>query len=517
MSDTPDFPDLKFLPDWLKEGTSAAGRYADFAGEADRPPRRERDDRGPRGERGTRPGGERRGPRPGGAPRGDKGPRGPKREGGGKGPRREGRGPREERAPRPEPVAPAPVKLEFIPEPAAVVAIAKQIKATHRAYALFGTARLFLDKLERHRVRVTSEDPARPLYQIGDGPVSLDRALVERDAFRVLKGKYYAEEVQEGEPPKGNFANVARLRASGLFLGPTNHHSYQPALRRIYEERYARRMSFADFQTREVEILKDEQAVNDWKEQARRTTTWKTTQEAEPKSFKTLAEVEAHFRAAYLPQELKTGPSFETNGAVVRAPGDRALGLALQKAGQAQHAFPQDIVNAMRPVFTEAGLHFFKHRKRIVYVSTVRPLRYPEGQPARDQVLAILRAIEAAPRCTRQDLARKIIGDHFEAPEKAEEKTALAGDLHYLLVAGHVIEFSDGKLDLPLAPKTAAAETAEPDVAAEKAEAAETAPAYSAPVEEAAASPAATAGETISASESGENASVKDPVGPLES
>ncbi len=517
MSDTPDFPDLKFLPDWLKESAPVANRYADFAGEPDRPPRRDRDERGPRGERKGHPSGERRRPRPGGPPRGDKGPRGPKREGGGKGPRRDARGPREDRAPRPEPVSPAAVKLEFIPEPAAVVAIAKQIKATHRAYALFGTARLFLDKLDRHRVRVTSEDPAKPLYQIGDGPVSLDRALVERDAFRVLKGKYYAEEVQEGEPPKGNFANVARLRTSGLFLGPTNHHSYQPALRRIYEERYARRMSFADFQAREVEVLKDEQAINDWKEQARRTTTWKTTQEAESKTFKTLAEVEAHFRATYLPQEIKAGPSFEANGAVVRAPGDRALGLTLQKAGQAQHAFPQDIVNAMRPVFTEAGLHFFKHRKRIVYVSTVRPQRYPEGQPARDQVLAILRAIEAAPRCTRQDLARQIIGEHFEAPEKTEEKTALAADLHYLLVAGHVIEFSDGKLDLPLAPKTAVPETTEPDVAAEKAEATEAAPAYSTPGEEAVSAQPLTTSDAPADSEPGESAPVPDPVPPLQS
>jgi hypothetical protein len=524
MSDTPEFPDLKFLPDWLKESAPATNRYADFEGESVRPQRGDRGDRGPRpsgerrgprpdGPRGPRPGGERRGPRPdgprgprpGGPPRGDKGPRGPKREGG---PRHEGRGPREDRGPRPEPIQPAAVKLEFLPEPAAVTAIAKQIKATHRAYALFGTARMFLDKLERHRVRVTSENPEAPLYQIGDGPVALDRAHVERDAFRILKSNYYSEEVQEGEPPKGTFTNVARLRASGLFLGPTNYHSYQPALRRIYEERYARRMSFAEFQAREIEVLKDEQSINDWKEQARRTVTWTTTQEAEPRSFKTLAEVEAHFRSTYLPKELKTGPTFEANGAVVRAPADRALGMALQKAGQAEHAFPQGIVNAMRPVFTDAGLHFFKHRKRIVYVSTVRPLRHPEGQPAKDNVLAILRAIEAAPRCTRQDLARKIIGENFETPEKNDEKTALAGDLHYLLVAGHVIEFSDGKFDLPLPPKAAVTETAEPDVAAETAEAK---PAPAAPYE----SPII-ASATPSTTESSDNARTNVPVEPAE-
>jgi hypothetical protein len=212
-------------------------------------------------------------------------------------------------------------------------------------------------------------------------------------------------------------------------------------------------MSFADFQQYEIEIVSDEQTVNDWKEQARNIVTWTTTQEAEQKTFKTLAEVEAHFRHEYLPQELRTGATLETNGAVARASGDRAMNAAIRAATERERGFPVGIVNAMRPILTDAGLHFFKHRKRVVYVSTVRPLRHPAGQPAKDNVLAVLAAIESMPRCTRHDLGEKLLGEHFEAPEKAEEKTALATDLHYLLLAGHVIEFADGRLDLPLPPK----------------------------------------------------------------
>src|ERR1700744_4985004 len=87
MSDLPQEFDLKFLPDWLKE-SPGTNRYADYQGESEDRPRRDRDDRGPRGPRpgGPRPGGpggrrdDRRGPGSGprsDRPQGDR-PRGPR-------------------------------------------------------------------------------------------------------------------------------------------------------------------------------------------------------------------------------------------------------------------------------------------------------------------------------------------------------------------------------------------------------------------------------------------------------
>jgi hypothetical protein len=143
------------------------------------------------------------------------------------------------------------------------------------------------------------------------------------------------------------------------------------------------------------------------------------------------------------------------------------MSAALREAFDREMAFPAGMVNALRPALVEAGLHFFKHRKRIVYATAVRPQRYPEGQPARETVLALLKAIEANPKCTRHDLALKLLGAEFEAPERAAEKTALAADLHYLLLAGHVIEFPDGRLDLPLPPKAQAHGDAKADSAGE--------------------------------------------------
>ncbi|MHA3775098.1 hypothetical protein ACXR0O_26550 [Verrucomicrobiota bacterium sgz303538] len=460
MSETPPEFDLKFLPDWLKAGPSE-NRYANYEGESRRGDRDDR--RGPRGDRGgdrrgPRPagGGDRRGPRPGG-PGGPGGPRpgGPRREGGPRGregrPDDRGRQFDRNRPPQP-PIAPANVRIEFLPEPSGAQSIARQVKQSSRAYPLFSTGRLFLERPERHRVRITSLDSAAPLFQIGDGPVSFDRTFAERNAFRDLKAQYYVEETTQGEPLKGNYTNVARTRTSGILLGPTNYHGYQPALRKIYEERYSRRMSFQEFTQREIEIVSDEQAVNDWKEQARSVTTFTTTKEAEPIVLKSAFEAEQHFRKTYLPQLVKTGLTLESSGVASRSMPERSLGIALREAWEKERGFPAQLVNHLRPYLLEAGLHFFKHRKRVLYISAIKPLRVTPGQDMAAGLSAILAAVEASPKLTRRDLAAKILGENHEAPEMIEQKAQLARDLHYLVHAGHVIEFHDGTLDLPLPP-----------------------------------------------------------------
>lgn len=467
MSDLPADLDLKFLPDWLKEGP-AENRYAHYQGEPEgrgdrdrgRGPSRGGPGGGPRGDRGDRregrgpggprkPGGDNRGPRRDGPGKPGDRPRGGER----RGDRPHGRDDRREERPRPAPPQPVPVKIDFLPTEAGAVGIARQIKSSARAYPLFGTARLFLEKPERHRVRITSIDPSRPLYQIDDGPVSFDLPSLERNAFRQFQSEYYREEVLQGEPIKGNYTNVARSRSTGALLGPTNFHAYQPALRRLFEERFSRRMSFIEFQREEIEIVSDEQTIADWKEQARSTTTYVTLKEAEPITFKSAFEAEQHFRKTYLPQLIKTGTTLETSGHASRASGDRNISAGLRDAWERERGFPQNLVNHLRPHFVEAGLHFFKHRKRILFISAIRPQRHDQGQVMSEGISAILSAVEAQPRITRPQLAAKLLGESHDSPDLAAKKAALAADLHYLIHVGQVIEFHDGALDLPLGPK----------------------------------------------------------------
>ena len=348
-----------------------------------------------------------------------------------------------------------------MPEAGGVAALAKQIKSSHRAYPLYGLGRMFLNKPERHRVRVTSNAPSHPLYQIGeDGPLTTNCQAAEREAFRELKSQYYTEETQENEAPKGNYTNVARCRLSGVLLGPTNHHGYQPALRRLYEARFSRRMDFNEF-LRQIEVVNDPAVIEEWKKQVSSVTVFRTTQEAEPVEFKSLAEVEAHFRATYLEKAIRSGKTLEMSGPASRNVNDRQIRDAIRNAWEKERGFPAQTVNRLRPHFQDAGLHIWKHRKRILFVSTVRPVRFgAETRNVSAHIADILNVIETSQKCTRADLSARLLKPHEAEPEIQKIKAALASDLHWLIGSGHVIEFHAGTLELPLAPKELAKEEA---------------------------------------------------------
>ncbi len=483
MSDQPLDFDLKFLPDWLKE-PAGKNPYADFEGERPRRSGPRRDDGGFRS--GPRPSGPRSsGPRSGGGggPR-SSGPRpsGP-RSGGpgqrdGRPPRKDGGRPEQRRnhpaGPRPAPQQPAapaqppvPLQIEFLPEEESIAALIQQIKTGHRAFPLYGVGRMFLNKPERHRVRITSLAPACPVYAVGES-ATLNRAQAEREAFRALRANYYTEETTEVEPPKGNFASVARCRLSGVLLGPTNHHGYQPALRRLYDARFSRRSSYPEF-LRQIEVVNDPAVVEAWKQEISKTTVYRTTQEAEPKEFKTLAEVEAHFRATYLESAIKGDKSVTIGGVASRSVNDRAIREAIRATWEKERTFPAQLVNLMRPHFTSANLQIWKHRKRILFISEVRPVRFgPEARSVSEPIANLLNIIEASPKCTRADLSAQLLKPRENDPEYQQLKAALAADLRWLIQAGHVIEFHDGTFDLPLPPKEAAREAASPQQEAEQ-------------------------------------------------
>jgi len=489
MSDSPLELDLKFLPAWMKE-SPAPNRYADFAGEE---PRRERDDRrgpgrgapgrGPRPPGGDRDRGPRRDDRGGGRPPGPGG-RGGKpggKPGGFGGPRgqRDDRGFRDQRPPEPQAPRVPVVKVEIFPEPAAAAGIAKQIKLSARACGVFRVANMFMDRFDRFRVRVTAIDPATVIYQIGEGPLSFDRSAVESGAFKANFDQHYVTEIVQGEPPKGNYTSVARERLSGALLGPSSHHGYQVALRKLYEERYARRMSFQDF-TRNIDNVTDPAAVEQWKQQASSATTFKTkvSEGEEPIVFKTEQEAEEHFRKTHLPALLKSGRSLEVGGAIAGSLLDKSIGYTVRDAVEREREVPVQMVNALRPYFNEAGLQLFKWKRKILYASAIRPQRHPEGQTFSDGISAILTAIGEHPGMKRPHLAARLVGTlAADATEEAQQEhaakvAALAADLHYLVQLGHVVEFQNGCLELPPGRKEAAAEHSDDnrhDIAAERA------------------------------------------------
>jgi len=353
-----------------------------------------------------------------------------------------------------------PITVKFLPRSAAFDNVVAQIKSNTVAYSLFALTRLFLEKPTRYELKLTA--PAEiSLFQLGgSGAVSADRDFLERSAFRLSKSHFYKIDITETEPIKGNFTNVARCRLSGTVLGPTNHHDYQRRLRNLYEQRFSRRMSFAEYQHK-IEIISDPAVVEKWKEEARKQTTFTTLREEPPQTFSSETEAERHFRHHYLEGLIQTVAEVTISTAQIA---DRVLRHVVEEAWTRETKSPSAMMQELATRFREHGLYIFRHRRGMLFVSRIYPRPFTNEQTAvSSQVRTIVDAIAASPRIGRRELADKLIVDLAE--EEAERaKLALASDLLWLISAGHVMEFNDGSLDLPRAkskPKEKATPEAE--------------------------------------------------------
>jgi hypothetical protein len=345
--------------------------------------------------------------------------------------------------------APAPaVDVRFLPGPHVFENVVAQIQSNPVAYSVFFLSRLFLEKPERYDVRVGAK-PETALYRLGEnGPLSADAAFLESNAFRFAQKDFYNVEVVQSEPIKGNFTSVARCRASGTILGPTNHHAYQPRLRSLYEQRFSRRMSFPEYQ-RQIEIISDPAVVEQWKEEARNVTTFTTLKEEPPVTFNTAAETERHFRQHYLTGLIQTVPEQIIDGVASRQAPDRALRSWIEDAWSRETRSPSQMMQELSQKFRDAGLQIFRHRRGMLFVTSVRARPFVHDETTvSTQVQSILQTIGASPGIHRKDLADKVLVDLAEG-EAEPRKLALASDLRWLISEGYVIEFNDGSLDLP--------------------------------------------------------------------
>ena len=346
------------------------------------------------------------------------------------------------------PVKPFDGTIRFLPRQSVFENVVAQIKSGPVAYSLFVLARLFLEKPGRYEVRLTAKTEA-PLYQLGEnGGISVDREFLERNAFRFAQRDFYQVNVVESDPIKGSFSNVARCRLSGTLLGPTNHHAYQPQLRGLYEQRFSRRMSFADYQ-RQIEIVSDPAVVERWKEEARKITTYTTLREQPPLTFSSAAETERHFRSHYFPALVHSVKDVTVGGTSSRSLADRVLNRAIEQAWVRETRSPSNIMQELASRLRQNGLHIFRHRRGMLFVSPIRVRAFVHEQAGVSPLVnAIFEAVSARAGINRKQLFETLTGNG--ASEDAEpRRLALASDLRWLISEGYVIEFNDGSLDLP--------------------------------------------------------------------
>jgi hypothetical protein len=341
------------------------------------------------------------------------------------------------------------ISVRFLPRQSVFENVITQINSGSVAYSVFALARLFLEKPGRYEVCLTAKAEA-PVYQLGDGVVAVDREFLDRNAFRFAQRDFYHIDVVESDPIKGNFSNVARCRLSGTLLGPTNYHTYQRQLRSLYEQRFSRRMSFAEYQ-RQVEIVSDPTFVERWKDEARKVTTYTTVREETPLTFSSAVETERHFRSNYLPGLIRSLEHVTIGGSLSRSLPDRVLNRTIEQAWVGETRSPSNMMQELAGRFRQSALHIFRHRRGMLFVSPIRVRPFVhEHAGVSPSVNSILEAVSATAGINRKQLFETLNGNR--ASEDSEpRRLALASDLRWLINEGYVIEFNDGSLDLPRA------------------------------------------------------------------
>jgi hypothetical protein len=158
---------------------------------------------------------------------------------------------------------------------------------------------------------------------------------------------------------------------SGTLLGPTNHHAYQPQLRSLYEQRFSRRLSFADYQ-RQIEIVSDPAVVERWKEEARKVTTYCNRARTNTSDVFVCCGSGTTFSFALFPDTHPQCGRRDFGGTSSRSLPDRILNRAIEQAWVGETRSPSNVMQELASRFRQNGLHIFRHRRGMLFVSSIR-------------------------------------------------------------------------------------------------------------------------------------------------
>jgi hypothetical protein len=316
--------------------------------------------------------------------------------------------------------------VTLVPDQRSVDAIARQIKASGRAFSVFDVGRLFMESRERYQVCFTRRPPQPPQKGPDGAPVPAPPARGPEELFQCVADsslwtsrdeairhllnspaltKYYRTETVTLDAPRGNWSSIAVCGFSGTLLGPPNHHDYQRNVARLHRERFSD-MPLERLKSR-IRVEKDEALLQKWQESQSTVKQYVPVTEEPlpegtepPAALKTVAEMEAHF--------LRTHAATATN-AVTRAlvPGNIAgknlsspLFALLRTEVDRQQRFPMQLVQDLCRDLESQGLRFFKRDKKTTFVCRNRPHFLPDDMVLSDRIRSMVEMVRANPGIT---------------------------------------------------------------------------------------------------------------------
>lgn len=414
--------DLNFVPQWARKPpgenhygakeykeTGRRGDHRDHRRDDRRPPRRDaRDDRRP-----------------------------PRRDA----PESRSRPARPERS---APIREIPVTVSFLPEQQHLASLVRQIHHARRAYPLMDLANLLIHDSDGYLVKIEVKPDAEgfKLFQCRrcKTVASSEDAMVQHITSRHLLDVYEKEEI-ETEPPAGQFVCVARCRKSGVLLGPPNHHSYTDKLNELHQSRFAH-LTLDDYK-RSIETVRDEELIEQWKEESRKKTVYKLKSDPEAEPVE-LQKAEAAFRQQ-IPTMYESTQRAIVPSKMAQELEDRNVSHAIRRVWTKESHFPLSMSFAMRAAFRHMHLYLFKAGK-INFVTHIKP--HPvKPEDTIESIAEVLRFLKEHPGSTRAHLLEVL---HPSIDPASKEAADALQPLGWLIERGHIIEFFNGTLSVPL-------------------------------------------------------------------
>ena len=348
------------------------------------------------------------------------------------------------RPPREPAARELPVSVTFLPEQKRLASLVRQMHHSRRAYPLMDLANLFIHDAEGYLVKIeaSKESPDFKIYQCKrcKSVACSEEMMVQHLMSKHLTDVYEKEEI-ETDPPAGQFVCVARCRKSGVLLGPPNHHSYSDKLNELHKARFAH-LTLEDYK-RNIETVHDEELIEQWKEQSRKKTVYKlkSDPEAEPVGQ---GKAEVDFRKQ-IPAMYETTHRAMVPSKVAQGLEDRDITHAIRRVWAKESHFPLSMSFAMRAAFRHMHLNMFKAGK-INFVTHIKP-RPVKPADTIDSIAEVLVFLKENPGSTRQHLLEIL---HPSVDPKSQEAKDALQPLGWLIERGHIIEFFNGTLSVPL-------------------------------------------------------------------
>ncbi|MBN2162087.1 MAG: hypothetical protein JXR25_09235 [Pontiellaceae bacterium] len=358
-------------------------------------------------------------------------------------PRRDSGEDRGERRPRPDPARELPVGVSFLPEQKRLASLVRQIHHSRRAYPLMDLANLLIQDAEGYLVKLEVDKTSDlQLFQCRCcKAVCMSEEAVRQHIMGRHLADFYSEDVIEGEAPSGSFPGVARCRKTGILLGPPNHHSYIEKLTELHQSRFPH-LSLDEVK-QQVEVVRDEELIEQWREESRRQTMYRSRRdtEAEPLNRRQVElafarDIEKH----YEPVHRAIVPS-----KVAQQLEDRDLVHTIHQVWIKESRFPLSMSFSMRAAFRHMHLHLFKAGK-VNFVTHIKP--HPVApEDTVPNIAEVLMFLKENPGSTRMHVL-EVLHPSLD-PKSLEAKEALK-PLSWLIERGHIIEFFNGTLAIPI-------------------------------------------------------------------